>query len=71
MFDRGATWADVAWVKAQCVSLGHDVPLLVKGVLRPDDAAAALDAGEHRGRGQRAKRGERGETSGFARGMGG
>ena len=34
------TWADVAWLRAQ-----WDGPFLVKGVMRPDDARRAIDAG--------------------------
>jgi L-lactate dehydrogenase (cytochrome) len=39
-FDPAATWADVAWVRARWPGR-----LIVKGVLHPDDAAAAVDAG--------------------------
>ena len=34
------TWADIAWLRAQ-----WDGPFLVKGVMRPDDARRAVDAG--------------------------
>ena len=34
------TWADIAWLRAQWGG-----PLLVKGVMRPDDARRAIDAG--------------------------
>ncbi len=39
-FDPGATWDDLAWVRARWAGT-----LVVKGVLHPDDAAAAIDAG--------------------------
>ncbi|MBP1848597.1 alpha-hydroxy acid oxidase [Rhizobium halophytocola] len=38
--DDSLTWADVAWIKEQWGG-----PLIVKGVLDPDDALAAVDAG--------------------------
>lgn len=34
------TWADVAWLRAQ-----WDGPFMLKGVMRPDDARRAVDAG--------------------------
>ena len=34
------TWADIAWLRSQ-----WDGPFLVKGVMRPDDARRAIDAG--------------------------
>jgi heme/flavin dehydrogenase (mycofactocin system) len=34
------TWADIAWLRAR-----WDGPFLVKGVMRPDDARRAVDAG--------------------------
>ena len=34
------TWADIAWLRAK-----WDGPFLVKGVMRPDDARRAVDAG--------------------------
>jgi heme/flavin dehydrogenase (mycofactocin system) len=34
------TWADIAWLRSQ-----WDGPFLVKGVMRPDDARRAVDAG--------------------------
>ena len=40
IFDPSLTWADVAALAAR-----HRVPLLVKGVLRADDAVRALDSG--------------------------
>ena len=39
-FDPAATWDDLAWVRARWQG-----PLIVKGVLHSDDAAAAIDAG--------------------------
>jgi len=39
-FDPAATWDDLAWVRARWTGT-----LVVKGVLHPDDAAAAVDAG--------------------------
>ena len=39
-FDPSATWADLAWVRARWTGT-----LVVKGVLHPDDAASAVDAG--------------------------
>ncbi len=39
---RAPTWDDVAWLAAQT-----RLPLLLKGVLRPDDARRALDLGVH------------------------
>ena len=41
LFDTGATWDDIAWLKAHC----GEMPLVVKGVLTADDAAAAVAAG--------------------------
>ncbi|MBC8100687.1 MAG: alpha-hydroxy-acid oxidizing protein, partial [Armatimonadetes bacterium] len=40
LFDPSLTWADVAWLKSIT-----RLPLLVKGILRTDDALKALDAG--------------------------
>lgn len=40
LFDPSLTWDDVAWLK----SITH-LPVLVKGVLRPDDAEKAIAAG--------------------------
>jgi 4-hydroxymandelate oxidase len=37
---QAPTWSDLAWLRSQT-----DLPLLVKGLLHPDDAQAALDAG--------------------------
>jgi L-lactate dehydrogenase (cytochrome) len=39
-FDAGVTWKDVEWVRAQ-----WDGPLVIKGVLDPDDARAAAGSG--------------------------
>ncbi|HVZ98982.1 MAG TPA: FMN-dependent L-lactate dehydrogenase LldD [Caulobacterales bacterium] len=39
-FDPSVTWKDLNWVREQWVG-----PLIVKGVLDPDDARAAADAG--------------------------
>jgi L-lactate dehydrogenase (cytochrome) len=39
-FDPGATWDDLAWVRSQWSG-----PLVVKGILHPDDAAQALAVG--------------------------
>lgn len=39
-FDRGVTWDDVAWLRGI-----WDGPLVIKGVLTPDDAQRAVDAG--------------------------
>ncbi len=39
-FDAGLTWTDVDWLREQ-----WDGPLVVKGLLRPDDAASAVEAG--------------------------
>ncbi len=39
-FDPGATWDDLAWVRERWRG-----PLVVKGILHPDDAEAALAAG--------------------------
>src|SRR5690606_23606273 len=39
-FDASVTWKDVEWIKTQ-----WDGPLIVKGVLDADDAAAAVAAG--------------------------
>lgn len=38
--DPGITWADLDWLRAQ-----WDLPLLVKGILHPDDAREALARG--------------------------
>ena len=61
MFATDATWADVTWLKSllrkrkspsgsssvQCPGSGHagSVPLLIKGILRADDAVSAIEAG--------------------------
>ncbi len=37
---QAPTWDDVHWLREQCA-----VPLLIKGILHPDDALAALDLG--------------------------
>jgi 4-hydroxymandelate oxidase len=37
---QAPTWDDLAWLRRQT-----DLPLLIKGVLHPDDAQAALDVG--------------------------
>src|SRR5689334_2325963 len=39
-FDASVSWKDVAWVREQWKG-----PLVIKGILDPDDARAALDAG--------------------------
>ena len=39
-FDQSVTWADVKWIK----SLTH-LPLILKGILRPDDALKASELG--------------------------
>ena len=39
-FDSSVTWKDVAWVRSQ-----WDGPLIVKGLLDPDDARQAADSG--------------------------
>jgi L-lactate dehydrogenase (cytochrome) len=39
-FDASVSWKDVAWVREQ-----WNGPLVLKGILDPDDARAALDAG--------------------------
>ncbi len=39
-FDPAATWADIEWVRSQWPG-----PLVIKGILHPDDARAALAAG--------------------------
>ena len=39
-FDASVSWSDVAWVREQWKG-----PLVIKGILDPDDARAALDAG--------------------------
>lgn len=39
-FDPSASWADLAWVRSRWSG-----PLLVKGILHPDDARAAIAAG--------------------------
>jgi L-lactate dehydrogenase (cytochrome) len=39
-FDAGVTWKDVEWVRSQ-----WDGPLVIKGVLDPDDARAASGSG--------------------------
>jgi 4-hydroxymandelate oxidase len=40
LFDPSLTWADVAWLKSIT-----RLPVLVKGVLRPDDAVRAVESG--------------------------
>ena len=39
-FDPSVSWKDIEWVKSQ-----WDGPLIIKGVLDPDDAKAAVDSG--------------------------
>jgi L-lactate dehydrogenase (cytochrome) len=39
-FDPSVSWKDVEWVRAQ-----WDGPLIIKGILDPDDARAAADSG--------------------------
>jgi 4-hydroxymandelate oxidase len=39
-FDPSVTWADIGWLRSLT-----DLPVLVKGVLRPDDASRAVDEG--------------------------
>lgn len=39
-FDASLTWEDVGWLRSIT-----DLPIVVKGVLRPDDALAAVSAG--------------------------
>ena len=39
-FDASVSWQDVAWVREQWKG-----PLVIKGILDPDDARAAMDAG--------------------------
>ena len=41
VFDDALTWDDLAWLREQA----PDLPLLVKGILRADDAQLALDHG--------------------------
>ena len=40
-FDPDISWDDLAWIREQVPGM----PILVKGVLRPDDAAAAIEHG--------------------------
>jgi L-lactate dehydrogenase (cytochrome) len=40
LFDPSATWEDLAWLRGL-----WEGPLLVKGILRPDDARRAVEAG--------------------------
>jgi len=40
-FDPDISWSDLAWIKQQVPGM----PVLVKGILRPDDARAALEHG--------------------------
>lgn len=40
--DPGLTFADIEWLRGLC-----DLPVLVKGVLRGEDARACVDAGAH------------------------
>jgi 4-hydroxymandelate oxidase len=40
-FDPNISWDDLAWIRDQVPGM----PVLVKGVLRPDDAKAAIDHG--------------------------
>lgn len=39
-FDPSIAWADIGWIRA-----AWDGPLIIKGILDPDDARAAADAG--------------------------
>jgi L-lactate dehydrogenase (cytochrome) len=39
-FDASVTWKDVEWVRSQ-----WDGPLVIKGILDPDDARAAVASG--------------------------
>ncbi|WP_191864046.1 alpha-hydroxy-acid oxidizing protein, partial [Stenotrophomonas sp. AS012628] len=40
LFDPSVTWADLEWVRERWRG-----PLLLKGIIDPDDARAAVDAG--------------------------
>ena len=40
-FDPDLSWEDLLWIRAHA----GDLPIVVKGVLRPEDAAAAVDHG--------------------------
>jgi 4-hydroxymandelate oxidase len=40
-FDPDISWTDLPWIREQA----HDLPIVVKGILRPDDALAAIDHG--------------------------
>ncbi len=53
--DPTVTWADLDWLASLV-----DVPVLVKGVLRPDDARRAVDHGADGGRGVQPRRPEPG-----------
>ncbi|CAM4427288.1 MAG: 4-hydroxymandelate oxidase [Legionellaceae bacterium] len=39
-FDRSLSWKDIEWLKTQL-----SIPLILKGIMRPDDAVKALDYG--------------------------
>lgn len=40
LFDSGVTWKDVEWLRSLT-----DLPILIKGILRPDDAKLAIEYG--------------------------
>lgn len=40
LFDRTLTWKDISWIRAQT-----SLPIIVKGILSPDDALLAVEHG--------------------------
>ena len=40
LFDQALTWQDISWLKSIT-----KLPIVVKGVLHPDDAVVAIDYG--------------------------
>ena len=42
LFDQALTWQDISWLKSIT-----KLPIVVKGVLHPDDAVVAIDYGVH------------------------
>jgi (S)-2-hydroxy-acid oxidase len=43
MFEQNVSWEDIKWMKQ--VVCGHDVPLILKGVMTAEDAILAVEAG--------------------------
>lgn len=44
MFAEDVTWADITWLK-ESICRPHGLPLVVKGIMTPEDAELAIEAG--------------------------